>query len=264
MLSPCGANELTPLPPSSSHACAPPPPPLAAVAPSRDVSDNSLDGPLPPEIGKLTRLTHLNAHGNRFANSIPDELSALTNLIVLTLEYNQFTGAETGICSIFATLTDCSLTPNLQWTDGAATPACLMGTACTPPVARIANLATVTAVATEGKLALDAPLTSLDVGEPKETKAFLSALDDRVNSINCKTNWEGVNWCADAIDAAARISSRRLHRTTLIPSLTPPISLSLSFTPRSTPQRNGHIGEYTYARDQSRDASLHSTRSKRI
>jgi Leucine-rich repeat (LRR) protein len=83
-----------------------------------NISDNTLKGTLPPEIGELTGLTELNLayneiggiiipsevgelsklkvvwlHGNKFTSKIPTELGALAELTDLRLQFNALTGS---------------------------------------------------------------------------------------------------------------------------------------------------------------------------
>jgi hypothetical protein len=49
------------------------------------MSHCSLSGPIPPELGKLTRLEHPSLSNNRFSSQISSQLGQLSNLIVLEL-----------------------------------------------------------------------------------------------------------------------------------------------------------------------------------
>ena len=53
---------------------------------------NRLSGPIPPELGGLTGLIGLNLLDNELSGTIPPELGQLTNLRVLQLDQNQLTG----------------------------------------------------------------------------------------------------------------------------------------------------------------------------
>ena len=53
---------------------------------------NSLNGPIPPELGSLANLTTLNLGGNNLTGAIPPELSSLANLRELLLWGNELTG----------------------------------------------------------------------------------------------------------------------------------------------------------------------------
>ncbi len=53
---------------------------------------NNLVGPLPPEIGRLARLTVLNLAQNGLHDSIPSELGDLSSLATLSLEGNELSG----------------------------------------------------------------------------------------------------------------------------------------------------------------------------
>ena len=58
------------------------------------LSENSLSGNLPSELGNLTNLEDLSLRGNhQLSGSIPTELGNLTNLRVLSLGYNQLSGS---------------------------------------------------------------------------------------------------------------------------------------------------------------------------
>ncbi|PPD96111.1 hypothetical protein GOBAR_DD06848 [Gossypium barbadense] len=48
-----------------------------------------LSGPIPPHIGKLERMVHLDLSNNRLVGQIPSSVSNLTNLASLFLQYNQ-------------------------------------------------------------------------------------------------------------------------------------------------------------------------------
>ncbi len=56
------------------------------------LDSNGLTGEIPPELGRLTRLSHLYLFGNRLTGSIPPELGRLSNLVHLCLDRNQLTG----------------------------------------------------------------------------------------------------------------------------------------------------------------------------
>ena len=57
-----------------------------------DIAENGLNGPIPPELGNLTRLTTLYLQHNRLSGPIPPELGNLTNLAILFLRGNQIRG----------------------------------------------------------------------------------------------------------------------------------------------------------------------------
>ncbi|KAE8709440.1 putative inactive receptor kinase [Hibiscus syriacus] len=59
---------------------------------SVDLSDNSLTGGLPSEIGNIARLKLLNLAGNELSGQLPHELSKLSNLEYLDLSRNDFKG----------------------------------------------------------------------------------------------------------------------------------------------------------------------------
>ena len=57
------------------------------------VSGDPFTGAIPPEIGKLTNLTHINLFSNELTGPIPEEIGNLTGLTSLNLGNNQLTGA---------------------------------------------------------------------------------------------------------------------------------------------------------------------------
>ena len=57
-----------------------------------DLSNNQLSGEIPPEVGDLSKLTHLSLPGNQLSGQIPPELDKLTRLQFLDLEENQLSG----------------------------------------------------------------------------------------------------------------------------------------------------------------------------
>ncbi|KAE8706933.1 putative inactive receptor kinase [Hibiscus syriacus] len=59
---------------------------------SLDLSDNSLTGGLPSEIGNIARLKMLNLAGNELSGQLPSELSKLSDLESLDLSRNNFKG----------------------------------------------------------------------------------------------------------------------------------------------------------------------------
>lgn len=66
--------------------------PIYPMIESLDLSDNSLTGTLPSDIGNLGRLKLLNLAKNDLSGSIPNELSKLDGLDYLDLSGNNFTG----------------------------------------------------------------------------------------------------------------------------------------------------------------------------
>tara|TARA_B110000208_G_scaffold141572_1_gene170867 strand:+ start:2478 stop:3308 length:831 start_codon:yes stop_codon:yes gene_type:complete len=96
---------------------------------------NKLGGPIPTEIGSLTNLQTLFLNNNQLTGPIPSEIGLLTALSMLSLNDNNFTGAGTGICKIEGQFnSNCDLSPNSEWTDGALCPACLNDGQCVPPI----------------------------------------------------------------------------------------------------------------------------------
>ena len=57
-----------------------------------DLSNNFLNGSIPPQIGALTSLQHLDLHGNALGGSIPAEIGSLTQLQLLDLGSNSLSG----------------------------------------------------------------------------------------------------------------------------------------------------------------------------
>ena len=57
-----------------------------------EIVNNSLSGPIPPELGQLTDLIRLDLGENRLSGPIPPELGQLTNLNNLTLAYSGLSG----------------------------------------------------------------------------------------------------------------------------------------------------------------------------
>lgn len=65
---------------------------VSMLPPSLDLSNNSLSGMIPPEIGQLKRLLTLNLSMNKFSGEIPVKLSDLSNLQILDLSSNRLFG----------------------------------------------------------------------------------------------------------------------------------------------------------------------------
>ena len=57
-----------------------------------DLSDNGLTGPIPPELGDLSRLERLFLHDNRLVGGIPPEVGNLSRLTYLNLRVNAVAG----------------------------------------------------------------------------------------------------------------------------------------------------------------------------
>ena len=53
---------------------------------------NQLSGPIPPELGKLSKLQRLNLYNNKLSGPIPPEIGNLSNLRELELSINQLSG----------------------------------------------------------------------------------------------------------------------------------------------------------------------------
>lgn len=57
------------------------------------LSNNSLSGPVPEEMGRLTKLTDLRLNRNQLSGPIPASLAGATSLQVLRLDHNRLVGA---------------------------------------------------------------------------------------------------------------------------------------------------------------------------
>ena len=55
--------------------------------------EEKLSGSIPPEIGELKALTHLDLHGNELSGSIPPKIGQLKTLTKLILFYHQLSGS---------------------------------------------------------------------------------------------------------------------------------------------------------------------------
>eukprot|EP01103_Thecamoeba_quadrilineata_P014955 TRINITY_DN4588_c0_g1_i1.p1 TRINITY_DN4588_c0_g1~~TRINITY_DN4588_c0_g1_i1.p1 ORF type:complete len:1118 (+),score=181.32 TRINITY_DN4588_c0_g1_i1:59-3412(+) len=69
------------------------PPDLSASLKTLDLSDNSLDGPLPEELGHLPHLRNLDLSNNQFEGSLPKNITNLIQLTSLDLANNKFSGS---------------------------------------------------------------------------------------------------------------------------------------------------------------------------
>ena len=78
-----------------------------------DLKTNQLTGTIPTEIGSLTRLTNLNLYMNRLSGTIPSEIGSLTRLTNLNLYTNQFTGMVPTQLGSLARLTHLDWSSNL-------------------------------------------------------------------------------------------------------------------------------------------------------
>ena len=57
-----------------------------------ELYDNNISGVIPPEIGKMTHLWSFDIKNNHLSGTIPPELGSLTNLKYLYLDHNQLSG----------------------------------------------------------------------------------------------------------------------------------------------------------------------------
>ncbi|XP_042513975.1 tyrosine-sulfated glycopeptide receptor 1-like [Macadamia integrifolia] len=65
---------------------------LSGLPPTINLSNNSINGSIPPEIGQLKSLLVLDLSINKFSGEIPDQMSNLSNLEILNLSGNNLTG----------------------------------------------------------------------------------------------------------------------------------------------------------------------------
>ena len=76
---------------------------------SLDLFRNRLSGSIPPELGNLSSLTHLNFLHNNLSGPIPPELGNLSNLRILWLQENQLSGPIPASLGNLAKLTSLNL-----------------------------------------------------------------------------------------------------------------------------------------------------------
>ena len=74
--------------------------------------NNNMTGSIPPELGRLAKLTTLNLGRNRLSDSIPSELGNLASLATLSLEGNALTGEIPSALSRLANVSLVSLADN--------------------------------------------------------------------------------------------------------------------------------------------------------
>ena len=77
-----------------------------------DLTENQLSGPIPPELGRLTKLTGLSLADNQLSEPIPPALGRLTHLTALDLSKNQLTGPIPLALGRLANLEDLRLSSN--------------------------------------------------------------------------------------------------------------------------------------------------------
>jgi len=79
---------------------------------SINVWNQGLTGSIPPEIGCLTNITHLNLNVNQLSGSIPPEIGNLTNITNFQLNNNQLTGEIPPELGNLTNLTEFTLSSN--------------------------------------------------------------------------------------------------------------------------------------------------------
>ncbi len=89
---------------------------LLALGKLSEHKGKGLRGPIPPELGNLTRLEQLDLYYNDLTGPIPPELGNLTNLTVLNLQANYLTGSIPPELGNLTSLTYLSLGENLDLT----------------------------------------------------------------------------------------------------------------------------------------------------
>ena len=90
------------------------PPELGSLANLQhlDLSSNRLSGEIPPELGNLADLGHLDLNGNELSGEIPPELGSLTNLYYLSLSHNRLSSGIPAELGSLANLQRLFLTGN--------------------------------------------------------------------------------------------------------------------------------------------------------
>ena len=90
------------------------PPELGSLANLQhlDLSSNRLSGEIPPELGNLADLGHLDLNGNELSGEIPPELGSLTNLYYLSLSHNRLSSGISAELGSLANLQRLFLTGN--------------------------------------------------------------------------------------------------------------------------------------------------------
>ena len=76
------------------------------------LGSNQLSGSIPPELGNLAALQHLDLSENQLSGTIPPQLGTLANLQVMNLQYNQLSGTIPPQIGSLSNLSDLSLRSN--------------------------------------------------------------------------------------------------------------------------------------------------------